>query len=214
MNLQRTPTMKLRSRDIPEDETRGEPSNVAGEKTSFQNEKNTEISSMNIATTNVVYTSRTPRMTAEVTSTMANLVLPGSPRHCQVSNIPYEATCVNDRATTNQFNLVPHSDRRDNGHEVDQASMITGTTFFPISEHLSAAQNLRHRTTYNFTPPNSELHQNQSPLTTRANNQQGSYDTRQTTQEPEMWERENNAPPFPSWNDFLQNISAPPTTNA
>ena len=137
MNLQRTPTMKLRSRDIPEDETRGEPSNVAGEKTSFQNEKNTEISSLNIATTNVVYTSRTPRMTAEVTSTMANLVLPGSPRHCQVSNIPYEATCVNDRATTNQSNLIPHSDGRDIGHEVDQASMATGTTFFPNSEQSS-----------------------------------------------------------------------------
>ena len=87
--------------------------------------------------------------------------------------------------------------------------MTTGTTFFPISEHLSAAQNLLHRTTYNFTLPNSEIHQNQSPSTTRANNQQGSYDTRQTTQEPEMWERENNAPPFPWWNDFLQNISAP-----
>ena len=125
INLQRTPTMKLRRWDIPEDETSVEPNNESEVNALILKEQHTKTSLLNIATTKVVYTSRSPRMTTEITLTVANIVPPESSHHGQASNILNDATCVNDQATTNHFTLVSHSVRKD---ETYRACCLNTTT--------------------------------------------------------------------------------------
>ena len=86
--------------------------------------------------------------------------------------------------------------------------MTTRKTFFPYSIYLPTGHNSIHRT-HSVTLPDSEPHQNQSPFIVRKNNNQSQSDTRKKIKGPETWARENDAPPFPLWNDFLQNISTP-----
>ena len=48
---------------------------------------------------------------------------------------------ANDLVSTNHFNLASHSGRRDNLHDLDQAGMTSGTTFFLVRAKSYAHNN-------------------------------------------------------------------------